>query len=228
VNGASFTSNFAPYTIVSIFGTNLSWNTVALTADDIQGNVMPYELGGVQVNFDGYWGFLYYVSPSQVNFLIPASLDPGVFNFWLTRQGIRGPVIQITIADAAPALFLMPNGTPAATHLDGSLITSDAPASPGEIIVLYATGLGALAGPPLGDGVVPDAIKWLANMGQFGVQLGGTAIDSNLVLYAGVAPGYPGLYQVNLKLPSQLSANPELRLAVGNTLSPAGVLLPAK
>jgi uncharacterized protein (TIGR03437 family) len=251
VNGASFQASLAPNTIVSLFGTNLSWNTVALQESDLTNGQMPTMLGGVQVFVATYPARLYYVSPTQVNLLIPSYLRPGPMNFWLARDGASGPVVQITVNAAAPALFQAPAGVAVATHADGSLITAAAPASAGEVVILYATGLGwvypagldwtyatasgwtpqaGVACPSDGvqDGVLPVAAQWICNMEQFSVWVAGTPIDSGLILYAGVTPGYAGLYQVNVRMPDKFTPDPEIRVALGASVSAAGILLPAK
>jgi uncharacterized protein (TIGR03437 family) len=226
VNGASFTQGLSANTIGSIFGTNLSWNTVTLQSSDISGGVMPTSLGNVQVYFEGWPAYLYYVSPTQINFLVPSALLPGPFQFWVDRQGTRGPIVTVTLQDASPAMFEVSASTVVATHLDGSVVTSGAPASAGEIINLWATGLGN-TNPELEDGALPPAAQWLSQLDQFGIWINGAAIDPSLILYAGVAPGYAGLYQVNVRLPDPLPANPEVRMALGTSVSPAGLTLPA-
>ena len=231
VNGASFAPGLAPNTIVSIFGTNLSWGTRALQASDMAGGVMPTSLGNVEVYFEGWPAYLYYVSPQQINFLVPSSLLPGTFQFWVDRQGTRGPIVTVTLQNAGPAIFQTSSGAVIATHVDGSLVSSDAPATSGEIVTLWATGLGN-TNPELEDGVLaplaPAPLEWLSQLSQFDVQINGAALDPSAILYAGVAPGYAGLYQVNVRLPGQLPANPEIRLGLGGALSPPGLILPAQ
>jgi len=227
VNGASFAPGLAPNTIVSIFGTNLSWNKRGLQASDISGGVMPTSLGNVRVYFEGWPAYLYYVSPTQINFLVPSSLLPGTFQFWVDRQGTRGPIVTVTLHNAAPAMFQLPSGAVIATHLDGSLVSNDAPAVAGGIVTLWATGLGN-TNPQLEDGVLAPGAQWLSQLNQFEVRINGATLDSRAILYAGVAPGYAGLYQVNVRLPDPLPANPEIRLGLGGTLSPQGLILPAK
>ena len=227
VNGASFASGLAPNTIVSVFGTNLSWNTQTVSPGDMDGSTMPTNLAGVQVYFEGWPAYLYYVSPLQINLLVPASLLPGDFQFWVDRQGTRGPIVTVTLQSAAPALFEYPWGTAIATHLDGSLCDDAAPAAAGEIISLWATGLGNTI-PKVQDGVLPTGAQPLAQMSEFSVSIGGTAVNPSDILYAGVAPGFAGLYQVNLQLPNQIAPNPEIRMGLNGTLSPAGLILPAK
>jgi len=226
VNGASFAPGLAPNTIVSLFGTNLSWNTVGLQAGDLAGGEMPTSLGNVEVYFEGWPAYLYYVSPLQINLLIPSALLPGRFQFWVDRQGTRGPIITVTLQAVAPALFETAPGVSVATHLDGTPVAAGAPATGGEIVTLWATGLGGTI-PGLDDGALANGAQWLSQASLFGVQINGAALDPSAILYAGVAPGYAGLYQVNVTLPAQLPANPEIRLSLAGALSPAGVILPA-
>ena len=227
VNGASFAPGLAPNTIVSIFGTNLAWGTQSLVASDIAGGVMPTSLGNVEVYFEGWPAYLYYVSPAQINLLVPSELLPGTFQFWVDRQGTRGPIVTVTLQSAAPAMFQFATGAVIATHSDWSVVSSAAPAVAGEIITLWATGLGN-TNPELEDGVLPAGAQSLSQLSQFEVLINGTALAPSSILYAGVAPGFAGLYQVDLRLPDQLPANPEIRLGLAGIMSPAGLILPAQ
>jgi uncharacterized protein (TIGR03437 family) len=228
VNGASFTPGLAPNTIVSIFGTNLSWDTHTLQASDITGGaLMPTTMGNVEVYFEGWPAYLYYVSPTQINLLVPSSLLPGTFQFWVARQGTRGPIVTVTLGSAAPAIFQTSSGVVIATHLDGSLVSSASPAVAGGIVTLWATGLGNTY-PALADGALPTGVQWLSQMSLFDVEINGTALDPTAILYAGVAPGFAGLYQVNVQLPDPLPPNPEIRLGLGGVLSPPGLILAAQ
>ena len=231
VNGASFAPGLAPNTIVSIFGTNLSWETHALEEGDIVGSVdgrtMPTSMGNVEVYFEGWPAYIYYVSPTQINILVPSNLLAGTFQFWVARQGTHGPIVSVTLQDAAPAMFQISAGAVVASHLDWSVVSSAAPAAAGEIVMLWATGLGNTE-PKLVDGVLPPAAQSLVQMNQFTVWIDGVALDPTAILYAGVAPGFAGLYQVNVRLPDPLPANPEIRLGLGGTMSPPGLILPAQ
>jgi uncharacterized protein (TIGR03437 family) len=227
VNGASFQPGLAPNTVVSIFGTNLAWNTQGLRPGDLAEGVMPISLGNVEVYFEGWPAYLYYVSPLQINFLVPSSLRAGTFQFWVARQGTRGPIVTVTLQDVAPALFQASATTAIASHLDWSVVTSESPAAAGEIITLWATGLGG-TNPELEDGVLPAGVQWLRQLTQFEVWINGAAVDPGAILYAGVAPGFAGLYQVDVRLPDPLPANPEIRVGLGGTMSPAGITLPAQ
>jgi len=234
VNGASFSPGLAPNTIVSIFGTNLSWDTHALEEGDIvssiDGPTMPTTMGQVEVYFEGWPAYIYYVSPTQINILVPSNLLAGTFQFWVARQGTHGPIVSVTLQDAAPAMFQISAGAVVASHLDWSVVSSDAPAAAGEVVTLWATGLGN-TDPQLQDGVLAlpyPHLQWISQLNQFTVWIDGVALDPTAIGYAGLAPGYAGLYQVNVRLPDPLPANPEIRLGLGGTMSPPGLILPAQ
>src|SRR5260370_1379398 len=114
-----------------------------------------------------------------------------------------------------------------ATRVDASLVTSNAPARPGDLIVLYATGLGDTVPPVIYANVAATAAP-LKQLSDFKVLLDGVALDASLVLYAGIAPGFAGLYQINLRLPNGVGANPQIQIGLADALSPAGLTLPLK
>ncbi|HTR39616.1 MAG TPA: IPT/TIG domain-containing protein [Bryobacteraceae bacterium] len=228
VNSADNQSGaLAPNTIGTVYGKNLAYTTRALTASDIQGGILPTALGlsDVQVLIGGLLANLYYVSPTQVNFLVPSILLPGPVNVQLVVDSLAGPAIPIQLAAAAPGLFQLDLVNAVATRPDGTVVTPDDPAKPGDVVVLYATGLGQVV-PPVGYGEVPTAAAPLSRMADLRLLLDGVAVDPSAVLYAGVCPNFAGLYQINLRLPASTGANPELRVALGDAINIAGVKLP--
>jgi uncharacterized protein (TIGR03437 family) len=248
VNAASYQPALAPNTLASLFGTNLSWSTRGLVPADVAGGSLPMSLANVEVFIGWYQAHLLYVSPTQINFLIPGYLRSGQdVQLFVDRQGVHGPLVTVHLDPAAPALFEETAALlPAVTHQDGSLVTHDSPAAAGEIVSLWSTGLGSIYDPFAGcvndgenDGVLPAVAAWLCScmappappqcaIDQFSVWLNGAAVDPKLIWYAGVAPGYAGLYQVNLQLPDTMTSNPEIRLVIGEYKSPAGMVLPAR
>jgi uncharacterized protein (TIGR03437 family) len=228
VNAADNRSGLlAPNAIGTIYGTNLAYGTATLTPADVRDGVLPTVLGDseTQVFFGNYPADLYYVSPTQINFLVPPMLLPGPLPVYIAVDALHGPILDLTLTPAAPAMFQMDAHTIIGTRADGSLLTPSSPAKPGDVVVLYATGLGTTS-PPAVYGELPVAAAPLASDVKLAVLLDGVAVDPGNIQYAGVAPGYAGLYQINLQLPTSTGANPEIQLAIGGASSVAGVHLP--
>ena len=230
VNAADNQSGWlAPNTIGTLYGSELAYTTRAMTADDIHGGVLPTVLPGtgVRILIGNIPAVIYYVSPGQINFLVPSLLLPVESHLQLVIDGRAGPDIKIQLAPAAPAFFQSDPQTVIATHADGSVITAASAAKPGEYIVLYATGLGE-TNPPQIYQQVPVGAATLKQMGDLKIALDGATVDSMSIKYAGIAPGFAGLYQINLQLPDSVGANPEIRVGVGTLVSRTGVKLPVQ
>jgi uncharacterized protein (TIGR03437 family) len=120
-------------------------------------------------------------------------LSPGTASAEL-RDGARSWTTEVTIVAAAPALFVAVND-------DGSVNSAEHPAERGSVLVLYGTGQGVEASP-------------------VDVRIGGYQCD---VLYNGPVAGYPGLWQVNARVPAGFFApgTHRLTVAVGNAVTPA-------
>ncbi len=228
---ANVAGYYAPYSFLSIYGTNLSYVTGSLGPGDIAGGQLPpngiiqgTEVGVVLNNTPGY---VYYVSPTQVNVLIPQILVAGPVTVQVENRSVFGPPVQITLNAAAPALFQLDASNVLATHGNGPVVTPASPAQPGEIVILWATGLG-LTSPAPAPGEIPEAAWPLADLADFQVELNGTPVDRQLIQYAGSAPGYAGLFQINLQLPADCPSNPEIQVGFGQSLSPAQRYLPVE
>ncbi|MDP9172215.1 MAG: hypothetical protein M3N54_16480 [Acidobacteriota bacterium] len=214
----------APNTIATVYGTNLSFTTRAAAVSDLSGGSLPLSLDGVAVEVGNFAASLLYISPGQINFLVPYNLTAGQVSVWISRQGLTGPVVKIQLNSAAPGLFPWNGNLAIASHLDGSLISADAPATGGEIVVIYAAGLGRVS-PDTTSGKIAPSAAVITALAQFQILLAGTPCARANVLYAGIAPGFAGLYQINLKLPDKLAPNPEIRVSIGTEISPAKIML---
>lgn len=228
VNSASNAPDaLAPNGIATVYGTNLSYSTGSAFYVMPTAGWLPVDINAVHVYVGGLSAPLYYVSPTQINFLIPAELRPGDMDFFTTHDGLAGPHVKITVHDAGPALYPWGPGMIASTHADGSIITKDHPASAGETVVVYGTGLGK-TDPLLASGTIALIAAPIQLLNELRVMVAGNALDAKSVQYAGVTPGTPGLYQVNLVLPAQLAPDPEIRIAIGTEVSPPGMKLPLR
>jgi uncharacterized protein (TIGR03437 family) len=226
-SASSVTGLYAPNTFVTIYGQNLAYTTRALSASDVSNGTLPTVLGttGVRVLINNIPANIYYVSPTQVNLLVPTSLIAGPVVLQLVVDSLAGPAIPIMLGNAAPSFFQSDATTVLGVHLDGSLISSTAPAHAGEVVVLFASGLGP-TNPAAIPNQIPQQAATVTPLSSFTLLLNGVAIDPRQILYAGVTPTFAGLFQINLQLPTGLPSNPEIRIGYAGTLSPAGRILP--
>lgn len=225
LNGADFTpAPFAPGSIVSIFGAALSFGTEGISADNSQNNtLLPDFLADVRVYVNNLTSPLIYVCPTQINFVVPGNLLAGNVPLRVVRQGVTGPEVTITLVDGAPRLFATQAGYAIAQHgIDYSVVTPDAPAQPGEVIVVYATGLGRTAPEPA-TFEIPQYPGLLVNNLQ--LFLDGSQVSPDRIFYAGLTPGSAGVYQINVVLPDQMGSDPEIRATVAGQESTAGLKL---
>lgn len=228
VNSADFLPGpLSPNAIGTLYGKGLSYVTKSLGAQDISGGQLPFVLGGTGVNvlIGGIPANIFYVSPTQINFLIPSLWRPGHNDIQVVLNGIAGPIIPLELAATSPALFQLDATTVIATHTDGSLITRSVPARPGDILTLYATGLGDTVPPVIYSAVATKAAA-IQRLSEFTLLLDGLPLDASLILYAGIAPGFAGLYQINVQIPNTVNTNPDLQIGFADALSPPGLKLP--
>ncbi len=228
VNAADNQSGvLAANTLGTIYGANMAYSTAAISSSNILGGVLPVVLGSseTEVFVNHYAANLYYVSPSQINFLVPPNMIAGPAVVQVTIDGLAGPAISLTLGAAAPGLFQLNAQNAVATAADGSVLTSDSPAQPGDIVTLYATGLGQVT-PPAIYGQLPTAAAPLIAGANLSILLDGVAVGPGAIEYAGVAPGFAGLYQINVTLPTSTGSNPEIRLQLDGAISIPGVHLP--
>jgi len=222
---------FAPNTVVSVYGSAMAWSNYSLAASDIAGGNLPTNLNGVEVVVNNVPAPLYMVSTGQINFLMPTNLIAGPVAVRVVRQGMVGPEVDLNVQAAAPALFATPGAADYAIAQqwpEYSAIAPDTPTTPGSIVVLYASGLGRTDPYPSQSTEIPIYPGVLEAIQSFQILLDGVPLDPSNVLYAGICPGWTGLYQVNLILPADVGPDPEIRLAVGKSVSAPGTKLAVK
>jgi uncharacterized protein (TIGR03437 family) len=214
VNAASFAKAqpLAPGSIVSVFGSAMADSTPgAATALPL-----PTLLGGASLVVGGLTVPLYYSSAGQINAQLPIELAANTRPQVLVRvtlPGIAAITVPETIAlDAArPGIFLAnAQGQGVIIDTQGRVVNSAAPAAAGDIVVVYCTGLGA-TNPPAETGKPSPGNPPGVVVIQPVVTVGGIRAD---VQFAGLTPGLVGLYQVNVKIPSGVSAGPEVAMVM--------------
>src|ERR1700687_3610448 len=107
VSAASYQTPLAPAAIASLFGSNLSIETAQAQLDPVS-HQLPTVLAGVSIQAGGQDAQLLYVSPLQINFVMPASLASGTADIVVQSKG-PGLTFHATVEvrNAAPALFSM-------------------------------------------------------------------------------------------------------------------------
>jgi uncharacterized protein (TIGR03437 family) len=219
VNAASFQPPLARCALASLFGTNLA-DTQAWAASV----PLPTTLGGAQVLVNGAAAPLIYASSSQINFQVPCEAPlNGAVGIYVTNSGGMSSAQAATIAPYAPGVFTYARTAtatdPVIVHVDNSLVTPDKPANPGEILIVYATGVGNLNHLPVTGAASPvSPLSQAVDLPT--VTVGGAAAS---VSFAGLTPYFVGLVQINIQLPSTYPAGSSLPLVV----SFAGAAAPA-
>jgi uncharacterized protein (TIGR03437 family) len=216
---------FAPNTLITIYGKNLSYTTLAATRT-ASNTSLPLILGDVRVAIAGTRAHLLYVSPEQINLLIPSDLAKGTAEIRVDRNGVAGPNVKIRIEDTAPAAFQVDRETIIATHADGSLITPESPARAEEIIVIYGTGLGRTA-PPQNPGQMAATAAVSEHAPKLKIEVAGVELPPSSIYYAGITPGFAGLYQINMQMPADFPDNPEIRFTIESRSSAEHLTVPA-
>ena len=185
-----------------------SWMSVygaAFGSDIAVTTAVPYPtlLADVEVRLDDTAVPIYFVSPQQINLIVPRGLPTSTMHSLVVRRnGVASVPLLVPIADAAPALFtLNQQGTgQAAARIAGTAIVpqKETPAHRGQYIELYCTGLGPVTNPPA-DGDVATSSNLSSALLPVTLSLGGRTIP---VSFAGLVPGNVALYQVNFRIPN--------------------------
>ncbi len=215
VNAASFGPGIVSGSWATILGTGLSNTTRSWMASDFVNGQLPPELDYISVTVNGKPAFIGYVSPLQLNVLIPDDVTLGVSTVQAAGQLLQSNFFVVTKVQYSPALFLATARYAAAEHLDGTLVNT-VPARPGETIELFGTGFGPTA-PAIPTGVVFASAAPLAQ--PVTATVGGVSAPAQGYLTA------PGLYQVNLTVPPLPDGDAEVLLMAGGVSSPRGVFL---
>ena len=242
INSASFSkdvtgrgSPVAPGSLVSIFG-----NFPGATTQAAQNVPLPPSLGNVSVTFNGVSAPLSLVIPNgafpfinaQLPYnVLPAGQSSGTANVIVSVNGVSSPPKSLLVTPVAPGIFTIPpNGlgnavlvfvdpvdqiTKIAAPVSASA-TFGYPTGPiprGQLGFFYATGLGAIT-PPISNGAgASGGVPHFANA-QPTVLVGGITAD---VKFAGQAPGYPGVNQINIVIPENAPTGDSVSLQVETT-----------
>jgi uncharacterized protein (TIGR03437 family) len=216
VNGASFTPSMSPGCLISIFGTGLAPSLASASSVPL-----PINLGNTSVKIGGFAAPLYFVSQDQINAQVPFEVANTInvnFQYETTTVVVTtgqesSAAFKIALTGTSPGIFTTAsNGQGQALYVNQNFMAFSTPLIPGSTIVLYATGLGQTNPPATtgAGGAANQPMVFLPN-----VYIGETQAQ---VSYAGLAPDFVGVYQVNVVVPAQLSTN-RIVVAIGGQRS---------
>ncbi len=202
VNGVIGFSSPSPGSLLSAYGLNLASDTMT-TASRFP---LPDSLAGVSLLVNGRPAPLVAVTPWQVNAQLPPEMREGAVAVQLRfADGFQPTPAAAPVQAVAPAIFSdIAGGSCQAAALHGGTATladREHPAGPGEALEIYGSGLGP-ADPFVPAGTAAPSSP-LARTLQPEVLIGGRSAE---VRFAGLTPGFAGLYQVNAIVPAGLRA----------------------
>ena len=231
VNGASFQVNkpLAPNTIATLKPLGILFGTDTALATDLPKPIpLPTTMADLQVTVNGTPAPLYFVSPGQINFIVPWNAPTTGFADVQVLKVSTGQLLAaspVAMNTASPAIFVRGSagvGLQLAAVINGDGVTvNDAthPAKVGDYISIYATGQGVVSSPPA-DGDIPRN-GLVGSQGtprvfigsdytdqiplQTGEQRSIPGVDNNFISFSGLSPSIPGMWQVNVRIPQATS-----------------------
>ncbi len=231
VNGASFQSGVVAGSWGTILGTNLATVTDTWAKAIVNGK-LPTKLDGVSVSVGGQLAYVYYISAGQINFIAP-DVAPGPQQVIVTNSVGSSTAFASTSSAFGPAYFLWPGNQAVATRQDFSLaakagtfagVTTVA-AKPGDVIILWGTGFGPTS-PAVPEGEETPGDQTYSTSTLPTVKINSI---SSLVYGAALAPGFAGLYQVAIQVPSSITDGDwPIVTSIGGVQSPSGAVLSVK
>ncbi len=221
VNGASSApagNPISPGEFISLYGSGLAGSNATAAPP------YPLTLNGVTVLVNGKAAPLFAVSPGQVNALVPYGTQGPAATIVVQNGTASSNTVTVAVAATSPGIFsLDQSGTGAAAVVHGDpklgVVTAANPATAGEFVSIFLTGMGTV-NPAVLDGTAggvnpPSATTLPASAtcaaASFCVLVAGQPAN---VIFSGLAPGFPGLYQINVQIPPLFGATGALPLAI--------------
>jgi uncharacterized protein (TIGR03437 family) len=216
-DAASYSPRVAPGELASIFGSNLADSTQSATAFPL-----PRSMAGATVYVNTSAVPLLYVSNTQINFQVPSSLAAGTASLYVSRDGGASALFYFTVVTSAPGIFQdTSNHAIAQNAVDNSTNSDSDPVASGAVVVVYLTGQGALNNAVPDGSPTPDSPLSSATATATAT-IGGV---SATVQFLGLTPGFTGLAQANILVPSSLAtADYPLVLTVGGYVSVSAIV----
>ncbi|HYW48666.1 MAG TPA: IPT/TIG domain-containing protein [Bryobacteraceae bacterium] len=210
-SGFGGAQSIAPGTWIEIYGQNLAPATRQWRTSDFTGNTAPTSLDGVKVSINGSPAYVSYISPGQVNALVPATVTAGSAQVTVANGSQVSAPYTVTVNAIQPAMYVLPHDISQWEQYLGAVLPDfvtfllppsygaavpSRRAKPGDTIVLFGMGLGAVT-PDVPAGQIAAQASTLLSPPE--VFFDGTP---GTVTYAGLVAGTVGLYQINVVVPN--------------------------
>jgi uncharacterized protein (TIGR03437 family) len=199
-SSAPFTAAISPGELLTLYGSNLAGGTQVASSIPF-----PTTLNNVQVKINGIAAPLYYVTPTQLSAIVPYSVTSGIAQIQVVNNNTASNIVTMMVSATAPGVLTQSQnglGYGDAVHADGTLVNAQNPAKQGETVSVFLTGLGSV-NPAIPDGAAGPTSPYSLTTNTITAYVGGTAAP---VGYSGLAPTLAGLYQLNITIPSGLTA----------------------
>ncbi len=226
-NAASGAPVIAPGAFISIYGANMAAGLTVASSTPF-----PDSLGQTEAFLGGQSLPLYFTSTKQINAIVPYDIAPNSSQQLIIQSGdaLSQPE-PVTVAAAQPGVFTQNQSGSGPGAILGqkpgkvaALNTAANPASAGDALLIFCTGLGTVT-PAVAAGSAASTTVLSNTDNPVTVTVGG---DNAQVLFAGLAPGFVGLYQVNVLVPTGIAAADDVPVVLteaGATSAPVTVAI---
>jgi uncharacterized protein (TIGR03437 family) len=242
VDAASFRNSISSNALITIFGGPFAPSTRSyrLVGSDLVNGRLPPDLACIAVEFpDGKRAPAFYVQADQINAQAPILDGTGPISVTVianpgTANELRSAPGSAQVGTFAPALFTFNGRSVAALNAsnnnrivaDPSVVSTGAPARPGDIVILYGTGFG-LTAPVFQAGEFSTGAPRLQN--PVSITIGGITLSDADVFYAGLSPDAPGFYQFNVRLPGSLpDGDIPVTIRIGGVSTQSAAIIPIR
>jgi uncharacterized protein (TIGR03437 family) len=204
----------APGTVAQVYGKNLA--TATVQPGFVNGR-LPSAFNGTSVLVGDTQVPLYYLSDGQLNIQLPVELAAGrEYQVLASLNGAWSVPVTVFTEPATPGVVVYTDGGAIAHHQNyGALVNAASPARPSEYVHVYLVGMG-FTNPAVATGL-PAPAQLQRVVTQPDVTLDGTPVT---VSYAGLAPGWVGLYQIDFQVPASAQTG-NLKLTITQNGVPA-------
>jgi uncharacterized protein (TIGR03437 family) len=232
VNAATFQAGVpvAQGSLATLFGSGVASDTVTVSATTWPKTAANRQL----VVNDDLQAPIYYIGPTQVNFQVPSNAPLGAVRL-AVRTADTGELVaggSFLVSSVGPGIFTanaQGTGQAAVLNQDFTINSTSNPAPAGSIVSIYATGQGQVS-PAVIDGTAAGSSP-LSNTIAVPTTSGTTCLNSQPsmcvalgngfgdVKYSGLAPGYIGLWQINVLIPQGATGAVPIRVVINGTPS---------